>query len=145
MKFWLLTFIGVALSIWLVGACSAGGSSSSSTTTFRSGNTTSPASSGSSGTGARNSRTEVETTYSDTLVWRFCSSALSGNMTQNQLASIYGMDKSGLSKDKQYSTRIIDLAREAVDAYPKSNMNLIPKIADTCRDWRAHDAKRAGF
>ena len=55
-------------------------------------------------------------TYSDILVWRLCSGAIEGNVQPEQLQVIYGLDELGLSKDKDYSMRVVKLARTMMDS-----------------------------
>ena len=81
-------------------------------------------------------------TYSDILVWRLCSSAIEGNVQPEPLQVIYGLDESGLSKDKDYSMRVVKLARTMMDSWPNTNANLVEEIYNTCQDWRKMDGER---
>ena len=90
-------------------------------------------------------RPTVATTFSDILVWRFCSATLQGKVEDNDIRTLYYLDEAGLSNDREYALRVLDLVQAAVDASPAVNVQAVEQLHETCREWRREDARRAGW
>ncbi len=84
----------------------------------------------------------VETTYSDVLVWRFCSGVIAGDLTDDEVNLVYGMSLDGMSKDREYSVPIVQMTKAYVDSWPNQNPNEIQEIGDLCWKWRQADLDR---
>ena len=82
------------------------------------------------------------TTFSDLLVWRFCSSVIQGTVEEAQLSVIQRMDESGLSNDKEQAMRVLALVRE-YGTGGRINANLVAETYEACMDWRRHDSETA--
>lgn len=78
------------------------------------------------------------TTYTDVIVWRFCSGVLVGEVTKEQIRAVRDVDVSKLSKQREWSLQVVNWVRRSL-AQPRGTVEEAAEINQLCRDWRRAD------
>ena len=79
-----------------------------------------------------------ETTFTDLVVWRFCSGVIAGDLEDRQVGAIYDLDTEALSNDRDWALRVVGLVRREVDT-PGFNAEAVAELHDLCLSWRRAD------
>ena len=78
-----------------------------------------------------------ESGFSDVLVWRFCTSFFQGNMTEDQVGLVVGLEEEVLIEEN--AKRVHRLVMEAYRIHPKVDAELLRRTLEACEKWRDDD------
>ena len=84
--------------------------------------------------------TAVEINLADIEVWKLCASDWSNEPTmQTQLATVNLIDTDTLTRDRDFSVRVVEIVRRLIEAWPNVKPTEIEELRQTCVSWMKAD------
>ena len=75
----------------------------------------------------------------DTIVWRFCSRMIAGELEDSFIMTVGSLDSYEPSFEDEYAKRIAESVRLQVMMLPQVDLYLVQALGDECRAWRKAD------